>query len=77
MTDAVPPGVLFMPFHWGDAFAEGVAANYLTVADIDPISKQPELKYAAANIALAPGARRTRELASDPSLAVPVMAVGS
>ncbi len=76
VTDAVPPGVLFMPFHWGDAFAEGVAANYLTIADIDPISKQPELKYAAANIALAPGVRRTRELASDPSLAVPVLVVG-
>ncbi len=53
-TEGVGAGQIFMPFHWGDGFAPGAAANYLTVSATDPISKQPEFKYAAAQVELAP-----------------------
>ena len=45
VTDIVPEGVLFMPFH----FADG-PANMLTNTAIDPIAKIPELKVCAARI---------------------------
>jgi len=47
VTDVVPPGVLFMPFH----FEEG-AANVLTNNALDPEAKIPEYKVCAAKIAL-------------------------
>ena len=43
VTDKVPPGVLFIPFHF-----EG--ANALTVDELDPVSKIPEYKVAACQI---------------------------
>ena len=45
VTDIVPEGVLFMPFH----FADG-PANILTNTAIDPTAKIPELKVCAARI---------------------------
>lgn len=45
VTGQVPPGVLFMPFH----FAEG-AANALTTTTLDPESAIPEFKVCAARI---------------------------
>jgi formate dehydrogenase major subunit len=45
VTDIVPEGVLFMPFH----FADG-PANLLTNTVIDPTAKIPELKVCAARI---------------------------
>ena len=45
VTDIVPEGVLFMPFH----FADG-PANMLTNTAIDPTAKIPELKVCAARI---------------------------
>lgn len=45
VTDIVPEGVLFMPFH----FADG-PANKLTNTAIDPTAKIPELKVCAARI---------------------------
>ena len=45
VTDIVPEGVLFMPFH----FADG-PANMLTNTVTDPIAKIPELKVCAARI---------------------------
>ena len=49
----IEPGHVFVPFHYGywdrdEAFAR--AANELTVAALDPVSKQPTLKYAAAQV---------------------------
>lgn len=44
------PGVVFMPFHWGDLFGQNVAANYLTHDTLDPISKEPEYKACAVRI---------------------------
>ncbi len=45
VTDIVDEDVVFIPFH----FAQG-AANYLTNAQHDPISKIPELKVAAVKL---------------------------
>jgi len=43
VTDDIPQGILFMPFH----FKEG-AANVLTNPALDPAAKMPELKVCAA-----------------------------
>jgi len=45
VTDVVPPGVLFMPFH----FEEG-SANVLTNNVLDPLAKIPEFQVCAANV---------------------------
>src|SRR5215217_1475061 len=45
----IEPGVVFMPFHYGDWDEPGRerAANRLTMTGWDPVSKQPHFKYAA------------------------------
>jgi formate dehydrogenase alpha subunit len=45
VTEALPPGVVFMTFH----FAES-AANILTNPKLDPVSKIPEFKVAAVKV---------------------------
>src|SRR5207247_2422986 len=50
LRDSVPPGMVFVPFHWGDLFGEGNAANYLTISAIGRVAKQPELKFCAVNL---------------------------
>lgn len=45
VTDRVKSGVIFIPFHFAEA-----AANRLTNAALDPVSKIPELKVCAVNI---------------------------
>jgi ferredoxin-nitrate reductase len=50
VKDTIRQGVVFMPFHWGDAFAPDVAANRLTNDVLDPISKEPEYKACAVRI---------------------------
>jgi formate dehydrogenase major subunit/formate dehydrogenase alpha subunit len=45
ITEAWPPGVVFMTFH----FAES-AANILTNPKLDPVSKIPELKVSAVKV---------------------------
>lgn len=47
IKDGLAKGVVFVPFHWGDLFGEGNAANYLTISAIGRVAKQPELKYCA------------------------------
>jgi ferredoxin-nitrate reductase len=47
LSDGVSPGMVFVPFHWGDLFGEGNAANYLTISAIGRVAKQPELKFCA------------------------------
>ncbi len=49
-------GVVFVPFHWGDQQSEQTAANYLTIAAIGRVAKQPEFKYCAVRLAPAPDA---------------------
>lgn len=46
VTERVPQGTVFIPFHFAKA-----AANRLTNAALDPISKIPELKVCAVNVA--------------------------
>jgi anaerobic selenocysteine-containing dehydrogenase len=47
--DVVPPGVVFVRFHYGD-LGEQHAANRLTPQTWDPVSKQPVQKIAAVRI---------------------------
>jgi ferredoxin-nitrate reductase len=50
LRDSLRPGTVFVPFHWGDLWSEGNAANYLTISAIGRVAKQPELKFCAVNI---------------------------
>jgi formate dehydrogenase alpha subunit len=45
VTRRVPPGLLFIPFHFAEA-----AANILTNPAVDPVAKIPEYKVAAVRI---------------------------
>lgn len=45
VADNLPPGVVFMTFHFKEA-----AANLLTIDVLDPVSKIPELKVCAVKI---------------------------
>ncbi len=54
LSDRVPPGLVFVPFHWGDLFGHGNAANYLTIAATGRVAKQPELKFCAVALAKVP-----------------------
>lgn len=51
-------GMVFVPFHWGDLFGEGNAANYLTISAIGRVAKQPELKFCAVSLERIPSALR-------------------
>jgi hypothetical protein len=46
--------MVFVPFHWGDLFGEGNAANYLTISAIGRVAKQPELKFCAVALEKVP-----------------------
>ena len=52
ITDAVPPGVAFAPFHWGALHLDAGdgALNQVTSRAVDPTSKQPELKACAVRV---------------------------
>jgi ferredoxin-nitrate reductase len=50
VTRTMRRGTCFAPFHWGRTKGEFKAANNMTNRAIDPISKQPELKFAAVAI---------------------------
>ena len=52
-------GMVFVPFHWGDAFHPHTAANHLTHRAVDAVSKQPELKHAAVRLEPAPPSAST------------------
>jgi ferredoxin-nitrate reductase len=60
LSTSVAPGLVFAPFHWGDLFAPGNAANYLTIAATDALSKQPELKFCAVSVERVAPVRATR-----------------
>jgi sulfite reductase (NADPH) flavoprotein alpha-component len=47
ITTRVRPGDCFAPFHWNDLFGENLAVNAATSEAVDPISLQPEFKFAA------------------------------
>lgn len=50
LSDKVSPGMVFLPFHWGDLHAPGNAVNYLTISAIGRVAKQPELKFCAVHV---------------------------
>src|SRR5207247_2338341 len=50
VRDSVPAGMVFVPFHWGDLYSNGNAANYLTISAIGRVAKQPELKFCAVHL---------------------------
>ena len=50
LTRDIRRGTLFAPFHWGETWSPDTAVNLLTVADYDPISKEPELKHCAVRV---------------------------
>ena len=50
ITEAISPGLVFAPMHWGALWAENAEANSLTHEGADPDSKQPELKACAVNL---------------------------
>ncbi len=48
--DSLRAGQAFLPMHWGDRFLKGLGSNVLTLASVDPLSKQPELKHAGIEV---------------------------
>lgn len=54
VTDTVPPGMLFVPFHYGSV-EQNQAANELTLDIWDQVSKQPFFKSGACRISTLKG----------------------
>jgi len=52
-SDSLRPGQCFLPMHWGARFMGGLGVNALTLPTFDAVSKQPELKHAAVQVAKA------------------------
>jgi len=50
ITKGIAPGLVFVPFHFGELFADDANINTLTNPACDAISKQPELKYCAVRL---------------------------
>ncbi|MEX0929018.1 MAG: FAD-dependent oxidoreductase, partial [Balneolales bacterium] len=52
ITEEITKGVVFLPMHWGKIQGKATArANNLTQNLIDPISKEPDFKYSAVQVA--------------------------
>jgi ferredoxin-nitrate reductase len=52
VTDKIKKGVVFLPMHWGKILQSDFArTNNLTGNNIDPVSKQPDFKYSAVQVA--------------------------
>ena len=50
VTEEIARGTCFLPFHWGRDEGFFKAANNLTIAARDPVSRQPELKACAVRL---------------------------
>ena len=48
--DALAPGQVWIPMHWGETWLPGGAANRLCASLTDPVSHQPALKAAAVSV---------------------------
>jgi ferredoxin-nitrate reductase len=51
VTQAISPGTVFVPMHWGALWADHAEANALTHPQACPDSQQPELKACAVKLA--------------------------
>jgi len=52
ITNDIRPGVVFLPMHWGKILqSNAVRANNITNDLIDPLSKEPDFKFAAVQVA--------------------------
>ena len=60
VTADIRQGVIFLPMHWGKKLAGANGrANNLTSPRLDPVSKEPDLKFAAVQVAqFVPAKRR-------------------
>ncbi|GAA4306374.1 molybdopterin-dependent oxidoreductase [Compostibacter hankyongensis] len=53
LTDRIKKGVVFLPMHWGKLAGSSLArANNLTPNLVDPVSKEPDFKFSAVEVAL-------------------------
>jgi len=50
LEQSISPGVVFSPIHWNDLWARSASPNEATSDDVDPISKQPNLKCCIVNV---------------------------
>ncbi|HEY9298980.1 MAG TPA: molybdopterin dinucleotide binding domain-containing protein, partial [Phormidium sp.] len=50
VTQAISPGTVFVPMHWGALWAKDAEANVLTHSEACPISLEPELKACAVQL---------------------------
>jgi ferredoxin-nitrate reductase len=50
VTEAIVPGTVFIPMHWGALWTDEGEANLFTHPESCPISLQPELKACAVNL---------------------------
>ncbi len=51
VSDTINKGVVFLPMHWGKVLGNDYGrANNLTTSIIDPVSKEPDFKYAAVQV---------------------------
>ena len=50
ITEAIVPGTVFVPMHWGALWTDNGEANLLTHPQSCPISLEPELKACAVNL---------------------------
>lgn len=54
LTDAIEPGTVFAPFHWGALWTSLGSVNDATHGAYCPVSRQPELNGAAVRVEPAP-----------------------
>lgn len=50
LDSGILPGTLFMPFHWGQLHDENGCVNAVVQNEVDPISREPELKFSAVRL---------------------------
>lgn len=51
LSDAIKPGVVFIPMHWGKVLKEDYPrANNLTSDRTDPVSKEPDFKFSTVEV---------------------------
>lgn len=68
VTNAIAPGTVFVPMHWGALWADQAEANALTHPAACPDSAQPELKACAVQLLPVPAQPILESLVADPQV---------